>query len=661
MDKKSIIGLILIFVVMMGYAYFTSPSMKGEHKDATAQSTTNTGSLNSEATANQETANSGSTAANSANADQANGAANSANSANAASTSNDTDTNATNSSNAAAPIDSAQPFYYAHKGEAKSYTIENEVFAVNFQNLGGRVSYIKLKDYLTCTKDSLLLLDANASDFYIGFFTNNRYVRTDQLYFTCQMPEKRSVTGNDSLQIRMKLHPQTAQNTIDSGKYIEWVYTIKGNDYRIGFSLNFVGMQDIIASNTKFIDFVWRQNLHQYEKALNVEQMNTAVYYKPLNDDVDQLKESKDGAKNLTTPTRWISFKQQFFSVSLIADKSFESAEIQQIINKDQKSGYLADMKALIGIPYENKAEQSLDLSIYAGPNKYRILRDFNLDMERIIPLGWGFFLMQWINRFAVIPVFDFLDNQGLNYGLIILLLTILLKLVLSPITYKSYLSSAKMRVIQPEVNIINSKYPKQEQAMEKQKAVMALYKKAGVSPMAGCIPMLLQFPILIAMFRFFPASIELRQQPFLWADDLSSYDSVLNLPFNIPFYGSHVSLFALLMAITNLLYTRMTMKQSASTTQMPGMKFMMYAMPVMMLGFLNSYSSALNYYYCLSMLFTFLQMWIIRKFVNDEKVMARIQEFKKKPVIKSKFQQRLENMTKQQQNVLQQRQQKRK
>ncbi|MDE7091096.1 MAG: membrane protein insertase YidC [Bacteroidales bacterium] len=286
------------------------------------------------------------------------------------------------------------------------------------------------------------------------------------------------------------------------------------------------------------------------------------------------------------------------------------------------------------------------------------MLREYGTDMERLIPLGWGFFLLQWVNRFAVIPVFDFLESKGLNYGLIILILTILLKIVLSPVTYKSYLSSAKMRVIQPEVEIINKRYPKQEQAMDKQRAVMALYKKAGVSPMAGCIPMLFQFPILIAMFRFFPASIELRQQPFLWADDLSSYDSVLNLPFNIPFYGDHVSLFALLMAITNLLYTRMTMKQNASSNSMPGMKFMMYAMPIMFLGLLNSYSSALNYYYCISTLFTFLQMWMIRRFIDDKKVLAQLQENKKKPVKKSKFQARLEQMAKQQQELMRQQQQ---
>ncbi len=294
-------------------------------------------------------------------------------------------------------------------------------------------------------------------------------------------------------------------------------------------------------------------------------------------------------------------------------------------------------------------------MRIYAGPNKYRTLREFDLDLERQIPLGWSFFLMQWINRVAVIPVFDFLESKGLHYGLIILILTILLKIVIFPLTFKSYVSSAKMRVIQPEVSEINKKYPKPEQAMDKQRAVMSLYKKAGISPLSGCIPMLLQFPIVLAMFRFLPASIELRQKSFLWADDLSAYDSVWDFSFNIPFYGNHVSLFALLMAATNLLYTHMTMKQQAQSNQMPGMKFMMYFMPVMLLCFLNSYASGLNYYYCLSMFITFLQMFIIRRVIDDKKVLARIQENKKKPVKKSKFQQRLEEMARRQQEIARQ------
>lgn len=631
MDKKSIIGLILIFLVMMGYAYWTSPSL--EERQA-AQAAAQAGQTVSDSILPATTA---------------------AEEAVAASAPSD---GAMASPQQAGPADPNHPFSLATAGETADYTVENDVFAVSFRNLGGRIAGIRLKDYKTYDQQTLTLFDAAASDFYLSFFANNRHIRTDRLYFQCMMPAQTHVSGHDSTQVRMRLYAQTPEFQPDSARYMEWVYTVYGDAYHIGMRLNIVGMQDLIAINSPFIDLVWQQRLQQFEKALNMEQMNTALFYKPLNDHAEQLKQNRDQTKDLTFPLRWIAFKQQFFSVCLTAGDDFSSARVQQKAYRENPYGYLKDMQAEIGLAYEHEAAEHIDLSLFAGPNKYKILREYDTDMERLIPLGWGFFLLQWVNRFAVIPVFDFLESKGLNYGLIILILTILLKLILSPVTYKSYLSSAKMRVIQPEVELINKRYPKQEQAMAKQQAVMALYKKAGVSPMAGCIPMLFQFPILIAMFRFFPASIELRQQPFLWADDLSSYDSVLNLPFNIPFYGDHISLFALLMAITNLLYTRMTMKQNASSNSMPGMKFMMYAMPIMFLGLLNSYSAALNYYYCISTLFTFLQMWLIRSFINDDKVLARLQENKKKPVKKSKFQERLEKMAKQQQEIMRQQQQ---
>jgi YidC/Oxa1 family membrane protein insertase len=327
-----------------------------------------------------------------------------------------------------------------------------------------------------------------------------------------------------------------------------------------------------------------------------------------------------------------------------------KNADLKNHTDKSKdRANYVKTMDALIGLPYQANADNHIDMSLYIGPNKYKILRAYDLDLEQMIPLGWGFFLLQWINRFAVIPVFDWLESTGMSYGLIILILTILLKIVLSPITFKSYISTAKMRVIKPEVDEISAKFPKQEQAMEKQKAVMSLYKKAGINQLAGCIPMLIQFPILIAVFRFFPAAIELRQESFLWADDLSSYDSILNLGFNIPFYGDHISLFALMMAVTNLLYTMTTMKQSAGQPQMPGMKIMMYAMPIMFLGFLNSYSAALNYYYTISTLMTFLITWIIKISIDENKIRRKIAEHKAKPQKKSKWMSRLEEMQRRQ------------
>jgi YidC/Oxa1 family membrane protein insertase len=287
-------------------------------------------------------------------------------------------------------------------------------------------------------------------------------------------------------------------------------------------------------------------------------------------------------------------------------------------------------------------------MAFYFGPNKYKTLRTYKLDLEQQIPLGWSFFLMHWINRYAVIPVFNFLEGFGWNYGIIILVLTILLKIVLFPIAYKSYVSSAKMRALKPEIEELGQKFPKKEDAMKKQQATMDLYKKAGVNPMAGCIPMLLQFPILIAMFRFFPSAIELRQQTFLWADDLSSYDSILDLGFKIPFYGDHVSLFTLLMTISTLIYTRMNQDMMGSQQQMPGMKTMMYLMPIMFLGLFNNYAAGLSYYYFLANVITFAQIFIIRQTIDEDKIRKQIEINKLKPRKKSGWQKRLEEAAKQ-------------
>ncbi|MEG2177903.1 MAG: membrane protein insertase YidC [Bacteroidales bacterium] len=625
MDKKSIYGLVLIFALMVGYSYWRSPSADEKRKMEQART---------EALAQQQKM------------------VDSIAQAKINAIGNDTTQTAVASTSNAKinTIDSNNAFSQSLEGTKEIYKIENEVFKIQFQNLGGRITDVALKDYLTYDKKPVLLMDEAFSDFYFSFFANNRNVNTKDLYFQYIAPAKNTVTDNDSVKVRMRIYPNSSKQILDTNRYMEFVYTIYGDQYMIGFDIRMVGLEDIIAANTNFIDLNWKANLHQYEKALAMEQANTAVYYKPTTNDVDYLSETKDDAESIKTPLKWVSFKQQFFCVTLIADDAFLNADIENKTQKKAPKGYLKDVSALIGIPYTSSNDQSIGMRIYMGPNKYSTMRAYDLDLERQIPLGWSFFLMQWINRVAVIPTFDFLSGFNISYGIIILILTILLKIILFPITYKSYVSSAKMRVIKPETDEIAKKFAKPEQAMEKQKATMTLYKKAGINPMSGCIPMLVQFPILLAMFRFFPASIELRQQHFLWADDLSSYDSIATLPFNIPFYGSHISLFAILMAISNLLYTHMTMKQSAGTNQMPGMKMMMYIMPIMFLGFLNSYSAALNYYYFLSTLITFGQMWMIRQFMNDAKVRLRIQEQKKKPIVKSKFQKRLEEMARQQQ-----------
>ena len=306
-------------------------------------------------------------------------------------------------------------------------------------------------------------------------------------------------------------------------------------------------------------------------------------------------------------------------------------------------------MDANLGIPFESNG--TFGMSMFFGPNNFKLLKSYGMDLDRQIPIGWEFFLFSIINRYIVINVFDWLGSWGWNYGIVILIITILLKLFLLPLAYKSYLSSAKMRVLKPEISEIAKKYPDQKDAMKKQQETMALYKKAGVNPMAGCIPVLLQMPILIAMFRFFPSAIELRQKSFLWAHDLSSYDSIWNFPdgFSIPFYGDHVSLFCLLMTISTIMYTYLNQKlMGQDTSAMPGMKFMMYLMPVFFLGFFNNYASGLSYYYLLANLITFLQMFLFRQFVNEDKLRAEIAKNKKKKVKKSKWQMRLEEAQKQ-------------
>jgi YidC/Oxa1 family membrane protein insertase len=437
---------------------------------------------------------------------------------------------------------------------------------------------------------------------------------------------------------------------LNPSKYIEFIYTLKGDQYMMGFRLNFAGMTDVFDPGTKFLVLNWEDNLKRQEKSIKMERMNSTVYYKFFEDKVDYITETKDETKDLKNErVKWISFKQQFFSSTIIAEDFFTDPRVGT--NTLPRNGrYMKSMSAEAGIPFSPAETLSIPMSIYFGPLKFYSLKAYHYGLERQIPLGWSFAPMAWINIWAVIPVFTFFGNFGWNYGIIILILTILLKIVLFPIAFKTYKSSAKMRALKPDIDELAAKYPKKEDAMKKQSATMELYKRAGVNPMAGCIPLLLQMPILIALFRFFPSSIELRQQAFLWATDLSSYDSIYTFPggFSIPWYGDHISLFALLMTISSIFYTRINDQMMGSTqTQMPGMKTMMYLMPVMFLFWFNDYSSGLSYYYLLANLLTFAQIYIIRATIDEKKLHAQIEANKKKPVKKSGFQKRLEDMAK--------------
>ena len=544
-------------------------------------------------------------------------------------------------------------------GENKIFKLENDVLKLKINSKGGKIHFAELKDYVTYDSLPLILFDADSSIFGFSFFADNRLINTNDLYFQpywedSWLKDKDSIviSGNDSIQFAMRLYIDAGDIYFNENRYIEYLYTLRGDNYRLGFTVNFVGMKDVIATSGNVLDLVWSADLRKQEKIVD-RLSGTTIYYKYYKDDVDYLSETSDDEESLKTKVKWISYKQRFFTSTLIADNYFSNADIKAFTDPSAELNdrYLKSMYSIIGVPYSMIADnQSIPMLFYFGPNKYKILRKYRLDLEKQIPLGWSFFLLAWINIYAVIPVFDFLGSFGWNYGIIILILTILLKVVLFPIAYKTYKSTAKMRVLKPEIDEIAKKFPKKEDAMKKQKATMAFYKKAGVNPMAGCVPMLLQMPILIALFRFFPSSIELRQQSFLWATDLSSYDSIWTFPhgFSIPFYGDHISLFTLLMTVSTIFYTKINNQMMASSSQqMPGMKMMMYLMPIMFLGWFNNYAAGLSYYYLLANLITFGQMFLIKRTINEEKLLKQIQMNKKKPVKKSGFQKRLEEAAK--------------
>jgi len=520
------------------------------------------------------------------------------------------------------------------KGENSFVTLENKLIKVTLASKGGRVYSVELKDYKTFDNQPLVIFNGDHNKFGFTFTHNNRVYNTNDLFF-----EVTKQTDN-SAEFRLKG---------GDDNYLAFTYQLPEDSYMVDFSMTPHQMGDIIGKNQASLDLNWELDLPRLEKSRKNEIANSGIYFKYFQDEVDWMKGTKSDTKDLRTKLQWVAFKDQFFSSVFIAKKPLLSANIRTVAIEDANNKNCRSNQAQIAVPFDGTKNESVDFNFYFGPNHYLTLKKQGeeLELNRLVHLGWG--ILGWINRFAVIPIFNFLQNYISSYGLIILILTLIIKVVLYPLTYKSYLSTAKMKVLKPQVEEINAKISK-DKPMERQQAMMALYKKAGVNPMGGCLPMLLQFPILIAIFNFFPSSIELRHQSFLWASDLSSYDSILNLPFTIPFYGDHVSLFCLLMTITNLVYTWMNQEMTQSSQTMPGMKTMMYIMPVMFLFFFNDSASGLSYYYFISTLFTIGQTLMMRRFVNEDALLAKIHANQKKPVQKSKFQQRLEEMAKQQQ-----------
>ncbi len=546
------------------------------------------------------------------------------------------------------------PFSNASSGKNEDFIIQTDLAKFLISKKGGFIRTVELKKYKTWDKRPLYLFDSTTSRFGISFFSNNKVVSTNQLYFSPVNGPKGNktfrVSGNDSLRFVMRVYSNRADGKVDSARYIDYVYTFKGNNYMLHFNIEMKGMQGIIPANMNYLELKWYVDLLKEEKT--VDRLNgSTIYFKYYKDNVDYLSEKKDDNKTIKSKLKWVSFKQRFFSSTIIAHPYFNDGILKthKIKNHPPVPHYLKSVSADLTVPFNVMRDQKIPMSFYFGPNDYTIMKAYHLDLEHQIPIGWGFFLLAWINKWIVIPIFNWLGSYGWNYGIVILVMTILIKLFLFPIAYKTYLSSAKMRVLKPEVDAINAKFPKKEDAMKKQQAIMALYRKAGANPASGCVPMLLQMPILFALFEFFPSAIQLRQQSFLWAHDLSSYDSILHLPWNIPFYGDHVSLFTLLMTVSTIMYTYMNNKMMGSQTQaMPGMKTMMYIMPVMFLGIFNNYASGLSYYYFLANIITFLQMWLFRYAINEEKLRKQIEANKKKPRKKSGFQKRLEEAAKQ-------------
>ena len=550
----------------------------------------------------------------------------------------------------------------AHDGEEREFVVENDVMAVTFSTRGGQIRDVLLKDYTKYAPRGernipVSLMDPATARFDLSFFVknglNNVKVNTMEYVFT---PSAVETTADGARAVRMRL--PISETAALEYEYLIYDTKAPARDYLVDFDVRLVNMAAEMANQTS-IGIDWSNTSYQNERGFKNENMYTTVAYRfPGESSIEELSMSdEERSKEITTSVNWVAFKQHYFSSVFIAPQNLSYADVG-FTTAQPGSGYIKDFSARMTVPYTAQTT-GYDFAFYFGPNEYSILKkvgdtdagDGDLYLERLIPLGWGIF--GWINRWCVIPVFDLLRNYIPSFGIIILILAVLVRLVISPLTYKSYVSMAKMRLIKPQVDELAKKYPKQEDAMKRQQATMELYKKAGINPMGGCIPMLIQMPILIAMFRFFPASIELRGQSFLWAGDLSSYDSVLNLPFSIPFYGDHVSLFALLMALSTFGYSYYSYQQTASSQpQMAGMKFMMlYLMPLMLLFWFNDYSSGLCYYYLLSNLLTIGQTLIIRRMVDDTKIQAIMQAnaARKSNGKKSKFQQRYEELLRQQ------------
>ena len=660
MDKKSIIGLVLIFGIFVGYMFWVAPSKEEIAERQRIYDSTMAANLEAQRIEDSIAAEkarqdslfmAGDSAATYAAMDKAFGMHR--------------------------RVQDMGVFNAAAERPSSGFRVRNERMDLFFNTRGAQVDEVVLKDYLTYDSNQLVLITPSDDNMNLVFSTeDNRVVNTKDLTFNAYidgqevLPETMVIEGDDSMQVSMRAE-------VDSIGYLEFLYTIRGDSYEVGFDINFVGL-DKVVRNTPYMDFQWQNRMLRQEKVnsgsrgksnrnSDRERYYSSIYYKaPTDKNPDNLSMGQDKQKQVKTELDWVAFKDQYFAAIINAEGGipFENADLAVATDKrDTSASYLTDMSAVIGLPYDREHPQ-MNLSFYYGPTKLRDLRAMHRGYDRMLPLGWTI-ISKSISRYLIVPVFNVLERFNWNYGIIIIVFTLLIRLVLLPLVFKSYQGGAIMRILKPEMDALNKKYPAQEQAMQKQQAMMALQKKAGYSPMAGCLPVLIQMPFLTAMFMFFPIAIELRQKPFLWCPDLSNYDSILDFGFNVPLYGDHISLFCLLMFGMQFFYTWYTMRQQAGTQSMPGMKFMMYFMPFMMLFIFNSQSAGLNLYYLVSLTFTMCTMMLIRRFTSEKKVRARMAAYDAKHAKdsgkgkkKSSFAKRLEELQRQAEQM--QKQQKR-
>ena len=539
-------------------------------------------------------------------------------------------------------------FAQAAQGTEQLVTVENKVLRLTLSTHGGVIKRAELLDY-RANGDSinpLSLFRGDESSMAFKLITaNNRSLQTSNLYFT-------PIVSNDNKKVTMRL--QTEQEDT----YLDFIYTLS-EDYMVDFDIQANNMQTVLAQNTNSMEMVWQQLIPQQEKGRTFEERYSQLQYMLAGGDIEKLSESKDDSEKESARVRWIGYKDQFFSTVLIADDAFTSSSEFESIVQAKHSGYIKQYSTHTSVPFDITGKQATGMRFYLGPNHYHTLkaydddvaRDERLHLNELVPLGWK--IVSWINTILVIPMFDLFTSWGLHIGIVILLMTLVIKLIILPFVFVSYKSSAKMRALKPQIDAINEKYPA-EKMQERQAATMQLYQQAGVNPMSGCLPMLFQFPVLMAMFWFLPTAIELRGKSLFWAEDLSTYDAVFQWGFEIPFLGDHLSLFCLLMTIVNVVYTYITMQSQATDPNMKFMKYMMYAMPVMFLFIFNDYAAGLSYYYLVSLFFTILQTMIFRWTLNDKKMLEEIEKNKKhkagKP--KSGFMKRLEEMQREQQRL---------